>query len=77
MKNGHDISITTGEPYTLKGVRTVLRREILAYDPTPSPQDVAVTKRLMEIGELMGIEFLDHIIIGANGFVSMRQDQLI
>lgn len=33
-------------------------------DPTPSGQDIAVTRRIREAGEVIGIELLDHIIIG-------------
>lgn len=33
-------------------------------DPTPSPEDSAITKRLVECGELLGILVLDHVIIG-------------
>jgi DNA repair protein RadC len=33
-------------------------------DPTPSPEDLEVTRRLCEAGQLMGIKVLDHIIIG-------------
>lgn len=33
-------------------------------DPTPSPEDIRITKRLHEAGELVGIELVDHIIIG-------------
>ncbi|MGG3887339.1 JAB domain-containing protein [Brevibacillus panacihumi] len=43
-------------------------------DPTPSQQDLAVTKRLREAGELMGITLLDHIIVGSEGaFVSLKE----
>ena len=43
-------------------------------DPTPSNEDLAITKRLKEAGELMGIELLDHIIIGEQGrFKSLRR----
>lgn len=34
-------------------------------DPTPSPEDIEVTRRLREAGELLGIRILDHIIIGS------------
>lgn len=33
-------------------------------DPTPSPQDLALTERLVKCGELMGIRILDHLIVG-------------
>lgn len=44
-------------------------------DPTPSPLDVAVTRRLVEAGRLLGIEVLDHLVIGDNSYVSLRQQQ--
>ena len=44
-------------------------------DPTPSPQDVALTRRAAEAGNLLGIKVLDHIVVGrgAGGFVSLRE----
>ena len=43
-------------------------------DPTPSNQDLEVTKRLQEAGELLGITVLDHIIVGTEGaYVSLRE----
>ena len=42
-------------------------------DPTPSPEDIAITKRLVEAGKLLEIEVLDHIIIGHGQFVSMKE----
>lgn len=46
-------------------------------DPTPSREDVAVTRRLMEVGEAIGIEVLDHIIIGDGCYVSMKERGLV
>ncbi|HZK24265.1 MAG TPA: DNA repair protein RadC [Oscillospiraceae bacterium] len=46
-------------------------------DPTPSREDVDVTKRLTEAGCLMGIEVLDHLVIGDGRFVSFREKGLI
>lgn len=46
-------------------------------DPTPSPEDAAVTRRLQEAGELLGIELLDHIVIGDNRFVSLKEKGLM
>ena len=45
-------------------------------DPTPSPEDVLVTRRLSQSAEMMDIELLDHIIIGEQSFVSMKQRNL-
>lgn len=42
-------------------------------DPTPSSEDIDVTKRLMDSGQLIGIDVLDHIIIGDNDYVSLKE----
>jgi DNA repair protein RadC len=41
-------------------------------DPTPSREDIEVTRRLAECGKLIGNEMLDHIIIGEHTFVSLK-----
>jgi DNA repair protein RadC len=41
-------------------------------DPEPSDHDVALTKRLVQAGTLLGIEVLDHLIVGAEGTVSLK-----
>ena len=46
-------------------------------DPAPSPEDIAITKRLIAAGEHIGIDVLDHIIIGDNRFVSLKEKGLI
>jgi hypothetical protein len=43
-------------------------------DPHPSQEDVAITKRLREIAEVIGIRILDHIIIGETTYVSLVDD---
>jgi DNA repair protein RadC len=45
-------------------------------DPSPSPEDVMITRQMVEAGELLGIEVLDHIIIGSNSFVSLKERQI-
>lgn len=42
-------------------------------NPKPSHEDIEVTKRLMEVGKILGIELLDHIILGDNEYVSLRE----
>ena len=42
-------------------------------DPTPSPEDIEVTKQLLEAGRLLDIELLDHIIIGNPQFTSLKE----
>ena len=46
-------------------------------DCKPSGDDIAVTERLVKAGKLVGIELLDHLVIGVEGFVSMARDGLI
>ena len=42
-------------------------------DPEPSAEDVGLTRRLAQAGQLMGIEVLDHLILGAGRFVSLKE----
>lgn len=42
-------------------------------DPNPSEQDLEITKRIIEAGKIIGIEVLDHIIIGENKYISLKQ----
>lgn len=42
-------------------------------DPEPSQADLIFTKRMIECGNLMGIELLDHIIIGQDNYLSLRE----
>jgi len=42
-------------------------------DPTPSPQDLELTKILVQVSSLMGIPLHDHLIIGQQGYLSLRQ----
>lgn len=43
-------------------------------DPTPSGEDIEVTKRLADASEILGIRFIDHVIIGNGAFTSMRSE---
>ena len=59
-------------------VREAAATVVLAHnhpsgDPEPSDEDVALTKRLAEAGALLGIPVLDHLVIGARGFVSFQE----
>jgi DNA repair protein RadC len=42
-------------------------------DPTPSPDDVAVTRAIVQAGKLLDIEVLDHLIIGSGQYVSLKE----
>jgi DNA repair protein RadC len=42
-------------------------------DPTPSPEDIAVTRQIIEAGQLLDVDVLDHLIIGRQQFVSLKE----
>lgn len=42
-------------------------------NPAPSPEDIEVTKRLVEAGSIIGIDLLDHVIIGDHKFISLKE----
>ncbi|MFD0871228.1 DNA repair protein RadC [Chlamydia abortus] len=42
-------------------------------DPTPSPEDIQMTRRLAEAGQIIGIDVLDHVIIGDRGYISLKE----
>ncbi len=45
-------------------------------DPTPSPEDVAVTRQLVDAGKLLDVDVLDHLVIGQGRWVSLRERRL-
>jgi len=46
-------------------------------DPTPSREDVEITRRLTEAGKILGIEVVDHVIIGDGIYISLREKGII
>lgn len=70
---------------SIVGTREIFQKALLANavnivmihnhpsgDSTPSREDVDVTKRLMEAGNIIGIQVLDHLIIGRPGYSSLK-----
>lgn len=75
--NGNSLNVRVAEVFT-EAIRRRAACIIVAHnhpsgDPAPSPEDVAITRQLVEAGTLLGIELLDHIIIGHQRFVSLRE----
>lgn len=46
-------------------------------DPTPSKEDVITTKRIQEAGRLIGIRLMDHVIIGDNKYISLKEQGIL
>ena len=44
-----------------------------AADPSPRPEDVAVTRAIVEAGKLLDIDVLDHLVIGRYRFISLKE----
>lgn len=57
----------------ISGASIILVHNHPSGDPTPSSEDIAVTKRLVQAGEVLGINVLDHVIIGSGKFTSLRE----
>jgi DNA repair protein RadC len=63
------------------GAAVVLLHNHPSGDPTPSAEDIRITKQLIEAGRIMDIKVLDHVIMGQEsegqpGFLSMREQGL-
>lgn len=58
-------------------VSVILLHNHPSGDPTPSREDVITTQRLRDAGELIGIPLMDHIIIGDNTYVSLKERGII
>jgi proteasome lid subunit RPN8/RPN11 len=62
---------------TLHIIRSFTLHNHPTGDPTPSQEDIAITRRLKESGEILGIKVLDHIIIGDDEFLSFVERGLL
>ena len=73
-------SIRVGEIFR-EAIRRNAAAMIVAHnhpsgDPTPSPEDVVLTRRIVEAGKLLNIEVMDHLILGHDRWVSMKNRRL-
>jgi DNA repair protein RadC len=64
--------------HTLKyeAVNIILLHNHPSGDPSPSSEDIRVTKRIKEAADLIGITLMDHIIIGDNKYISLKEQGL-
>lgn len=56
-----------------EAVNIILLHNHPSGDPTPSAEDIRVTKKIAEAGKLIGISLMDHIIIGDNRYISLKE----
>lgn len=73
-------TVRTGELF-----RTAIQRNAAAIivahnhpsgDPTPSPEDISLTRSVIQAGKLLDIEVLDHLVIGVGRFISLKRERL-
>ena len=60
-----------------EAVNIILIHNHPSGDPSPSAEDLRVTKRMKEAGNLVGITLMDHIIIGDNKYISLKEQGLL
>ncbi len=65
------------EALRLSTARIIVVHNHPSGDTTPSENDVNLTRRLEECGHFLGIELLDHIIVGNSSYLSMREERII
>jgi len=61
----------------MAGSAIILMHSHPSGDATPSKEDIEITRRLREVGEIMGVRVLDHIIIGDGEQVSLAERGII
>lgn len=64
------------EALRAEAVYLVLVHNHPSGDPTPSREDILTTRRMKEAGSIIGISLIDHIIIGDNKYISLKQQNL-
>jgi DNA repair protein RadC len=65
------------DPLADRAAAVILAHNHPSGNPLPSRRDIAVTRKLVEAGHLLGIEVLDHLILAGDRFSSMRKRKLI
>lgn len=61
----------------VRAVSIILSHNHPSGDPQPSPQDIELTQRLVEAGDILAIEVLDHLIVSSNEYSSLKQLSLM
>src|SRR3712207_3408675 len=61
------------EPLRLNSASVIVAHNHPSSQVDPSPEDILITKQIVEVGKLLSCEVLDHLIIGQGRWISMRQ----
>ena len=61
------------EAVRVGAVRVIFCHNHPSGDPSPSPEDVRLTAEAVKVADLLGIELLDHVIVGRQAHVSLRE----
>jgi len=65
------------EALRYKAVHIILVHNHPSGDPNPSNADLQITKRIEEVGSLLGIKLMDHVIIGDNKYISLKKKGIL
>ena len=58
--------------FTKNAAQIILAHNHPSNDPNPSDADVEITKKIRNVGRLLGVELLDHVVVGDKDYVSVR-----
>lgn len=72
-----DPSLIFREATIKNAVSVILIHNHPSGDPTPSKEDIRLTYRIVEAGDILGIEVLDHVIIGDGRMTSFKESGLL
>lgn len=61
----------------LSAASLVLAHNHPSGDPTPSEEDLAITRRLLEAGRILGIDLLDHVVVARDSYASFKERRLL
>jgi DNA repair protein RadC len=64
------------EPIRSNAASIILIHNHPSGDPTPSREDISLTEAVVQAGDLLNIDVLDHLIIGRNTFASLKERRL-
>ena len=61
----------------MSAASVVLAHNHPSGDPTPSEEDLAITRRLLEAGRILGIDLLDHVVVARDSYASFKERRLL